>query len=130
MFFQFSFKALHEGKTISGASCKPGDNIVFVKPSDFPCVGFHDGIAHGYLPVAADDNGVIFSNRKNGCAFELIQWVCSRVWDGEASGCIKTEMGCDQVIFKSLFVVSRGWDFHRKRGYFSLGKLVQRSIAR
>ena len=52
--------------------------------------------------VAADDNGVAFSNRKNGCAFELIQWVWSRVRDFGALDRVKRKMGCNPVIFKSL----------------------------
>ena len=105
MFFQLSLKALYQGKTISSATCKPGDDVVFIKSSDFSRVGFHDGIPHSHLAVAADDNGVTFSNRNNGCAFELIQWVFSRVWDSGVLGHLKGKMGYSPLIFKALFSV-------------------------
>src|SRR5215216_1705980 len=45
---------------VSSRSSKTGQNLIVVEPADLSCACFHDGFAHGHLPVSRKRNASIF----------------------------------------------------------------------
>ncbi|CAI8779686.1 protein of unknown function [Methylocaldum szegediense] len=46
-----------------------------IKPADLSGVAFHDGVAHGYLSVATDDDFIVAADGYDGSAVKLFHRV-------------------------------------------------------
>ena len=57
--FQLTLKAFKQGKSVGGATGKPGDDLVVVQAPHFAGVTLHDGITQAHLAVTADNDRAI-----------------------------------------------------------------------
>jgi hypothetical protein len=67
MFFQFGLEALKQGKGVGRTTGKSCQYPVVIEAAYLAGITLHDGIAHGYLAVTADHDGITPANREDGC---------------------------------------------------------------
>src|SRR5690625_4736090 len=68
---QLALEALEEGKCISCAASKAGDDLIIEQSAHLASVAFHDGLAQRDLTITANGDSVAAADRKYRCASEL-----------------------------------------------------------
>ena len=70
MLLELGLEALEQRERVCRAAGEASEDAIVVQPAHLACAGFHDDVAEGDLPIAAQRDAVAAAHGQNGGAVE------------------------------------------------------------